>query len=187
MYVFIVAQVLSLVAGIFMLLSTHSGQDKLLKFQTFDCIANILADVLLGGWVGAVLCMGGLIRNNLELLEQRAGRRVSLWVINGAVWILSALVSIFGGSGFLIIIAEIGYTAAVLKLDGIKLQVALSIDLACWLFYDVSIRSFPMAAVDAVILMQTLVFAARQADDRNVVKIGVREESAADTDRDSNN
>ncbi len=182
---FICAQFLSLAAGIFMLISIRQKHEKALGLQSFDCIANIAADVLLSGWVGAVLCIGGLLRNNVGLIEKKTGLKINLWAVNGVVWVIAAIVSCINGFGFAVILGEIAYTFSVLRMDGFRLQVILALNLMCWLSYDISIKSFPMAAADAIVLVTTLIASSKQEDDRNIVQVAVKRPESGRNDTES--
>lgn len=150
---FILAQVFSAIGAVLLLYSTFSEtKEEMLKIQIFDASANAIADALLGGWAGVMLNIVAIFRNVTTIKKK----------INNAILIgllaFTAIISVCANkSGFLPLIAEMEYTFAVGKCDLLKSKVALAINLLLWLFYDLILRSYPIAIADLVILISTLV------------------------------
>lgn len=148
---FIAAQIFSLIAATLMILSVFSDDDRKLKLQSFDSAANVVADAILGGWTGIAVCLGGLLRNNLG----RCNIKINKTIMTVGLFLFAETICVFTDRWVLLPVCQIIYTTAVFSGRPRK-DLALAIDLAGWLSYDIFIRSYPMAVADLVVLIKVV-------------------------------
>lgn len=175
---FVIAQLFSGVAAFFMLMSLLGTRDeRFLKLQSIDCICNALADLILHGYTGLILCINSLVRNNLQLIEEWLGKKLSPFVINGIFLSLAFIVGTARGEWVWVVITSIAYTLVLKKFgnreDGaLKVDAVLALDLACWMCYDLKIHSYPMAVIDGFSLVRALFIVWAEASDEQIITVG---------------
>lgn len=156
---FLVAQIFSGIGAALLLYSTFSNtKEKMLTIQIFDSAFNAIADAILGGWAGVMLNVVSIARN----ITTTKGKMNNV-LLAGLLGITLVISLCFNKSGLLPLVASVEYTIVVSKCDLFKSKVALAVNLSLWLFYDISLRSYPIAIADAVILISTIVSIARMS------------------------
>jgi len=151
-WLFYLAQVFSLLAAVFMVLASLEGdRGRLLRMQSVDCLANLIADVLLGGFTGAVLCLGNIVRDNYGTLERKFQfAKGNGGIVDFMFFLAGFLTAIVRGGCWLMLPTSLAYSIALKYLDGIRMKAVLAIDLICWLVYDIQIKSVPVAVADII-------------------------------------
>lgn len=162
---FLIAQIFSAIGAVLLLISTFSDtKKKMLGIQIFDAASNTIADALLGGWSGVMLNIIGIVRNITTIKGDGKTNKALLSVL---VFFTIVVTVMLNPSGFLPLIAELEYTIVVSRCDLFKSKVALSLNLFLWLFYDILLRSYPVAIADSIILISSLFAIAKTSDSRN--------------------
>lgn len=162
---FLIAQIFSAIGAVLLLVSTFSDtKKKMLGIQIFDAASNTIADALLGGWSGVMLNIIGIARNITTIKGDGKTNKALLSVL---VFFTIVVTVMLNPSGFLPLIAELEYTIVVSRCDLFKSKIALSLNLFLWLFYDILLRSYPVAIADSIILISSLFAIAKTSDSRN--------------------
>lgn len=162
---FLIAQIFSAIGAVLLLISTFSDtKKKMLGIQIFDAASNTIADALLGGWSGVMLNIIGIVRNITTI---KGDGKVNKALLSVLVFFTIVVTVMLNPSGFLPLIAELEYTIVVSRCDLFKSKVALSLNLFLWLFYDILLRSYPVAVADSIILISSLFAIAKTSDSRN--------------------
>ena len=162
---FLIAQIFSAIGAVLLLISTFSDtKKKMLGIQIFDAASNTIADALLGGWSGVMLNIIGIARNITTIKGDGKTNKALLSVL---VFFTIVVTVMLNPSGFLPLIAELEYTIVVSRCDLFKSKIALSLNLFLWLFYDILLRSYPVAIADSIILISSLFAIAKTSDSRN--------------------
>ena len=162
---FLIAQIFSAIGAVLLLISTFSDtKKKMLGIQIFDAASNTIAGALLGGWSGVMLNIIGIARNITTIKGDGKTNKALLSVL---VFFTIVVTVMLNPSGFLPLIAELEYTIVVSRCDLFKSKIALSLNLFLWLFYDILLRSYPVAIADSIILISSLFAIAKTSDSRN--------------------
>ena len=162
---FLIAQIFSAIGAVLLLISTFSDtKKKMLGIQIFDAASNTIADALLGGWSGVMLNIIGIVRNITTI---KGNCKVNKALLSVLVFFTIVITVMLNPSGFLPLIAELEYTIVVSRCDLFKSKVALSLNLFLWLFYDILLRSYPVAVADSIILISSLFAIAKTSESRN--------------------
>lgn len=148
----IVGNILSFIGVVFLALSSVvSDKKRTIFYQIFDCLFAVLANIVLGGFSGAVVCLAAFIRNVLVYFGKNNPKLMIIIAV--LMTILGALVNQHGLIGWLPIIASIQYTLwlgwGFTSNKSVKL--ALAINLIIWAAYDAVILAFPALAADLII------------------------------------
>ncbi|MGT2803011.1 YgjV family protein [Streptococcus henryi] len=129
---------------------------RMLTWQITDYLFTLVANILLGGYTGAITISVSIIRNFLMIKKWD-----SLWSTLILVFLQISFGSYFnnlGLIGFLPIISSISYTLATFLTDKVKwLRWIIVENMILWSFYDWTIKAYPALIMDIVITLTTLI------------------------------
>ena len=147
----ILATTFSLIGAITMMLSgAAKSREETFKLQVTDCIAHAIANVLLGGWSGAIATTISLIRAIISIKGKM--NRATQAVLCSLMIVFGASFSHIGLIGLLPIISNVGYTiiGCSKSADFKKLKVSLAVSMLLWSVYDFAIGAYPTVAADLI-------------------------------------
>ncbi len=154
----IIGNILSFISVVFLALSTQKNdKHQIMLYQVFDCLFTALANIVLGGYSGAVVTLIGVLRNLLSYYDKMT-RSAAIW-LSVLMVVIGIAVNTHGIFGFLPIIASVQYTLYLgfcfKKASGVKL--ALAFNLAIWVIYNLAILAIPGFITDAVIFVLSVI------------------------------
>ncbi|MGT2906617.1 YgjV family protein [Streptococcus dentiloxodontae] len=153
----IVAQFFSALGALCLAYSSFAkNRENMLIWQIIDYLLTAIANILLGGYTGAMTIMVSVIRNTLIIKKQDTPLRILLLVLIqiGAGIYLNQL----GWIGFLPIISSLSYTLATFLTAKVEwLRWVIIENMLLWLIYDITIKAFPASVMDIFIIVTTLI------------------------------
>lgn len=135
--------------------SFTKNKQQMLIWQISDYIFIIIANLLLGGYTGALTISISIIRNTLIIKEKN-----SKWITICLVLIqisLGSYVNNLGLIGYLPIISSVSYTLTTFVTSKMQILRWLIIEnMLLWLVYDITIKVYPAVCMDIFISLSTL-------------------------------
>lgn len=150
-------EIFSFLAAICLAYSTFSKKkDKMIFWQIIDSLFNSISNVFLLSYSGCITNIFTLLRNYLTYKGKF--NKKCLIIIMMLLIFLGICFNNKGFIGILPIIASIEYTIFMYKTKTVnKLRIGLIINLIMWGVYDFYIKSYPMFAMDMIIIVLSLI------------------------------
>lgn len=141
---------LSSIAAILFLISLfRPSKEEMLKLQFFETGLNVVKNILLGGYSGALVQSVGVLRAYLGYKNKMCTPWMLL-IISLQVT-LGSYFNNMGAFGWLPIVASVSYTLAIWYSDSQQtLRIALIFNLALWTIYAIILKDYPAIIVDSV-------------------------------------
>ncbi|MGV3127207.1 YgjV family protein [Streptococcus orisratti] len=131
-------------------------KDRMLIWQVADYVFTMIANLLLGGYTGAISISVSIIRNLLMIKKWYSWATATLFVFLQLS--LGAYFNNIGWVGFLPIISSISYTLATFMTNKIQwLRWVIIENMLLWSFYDWTIKAYPALIMDFFIVTTTLI------------------------------
>lgn len=159
---FWIAQICSLCGAVCVAISTFGKEKKeLVRWQIADTIFNATANLLLWSFSGFVVNFVSFVRNILAYKN-----KLTRWV-TAALSIVMVIVGLYANNrgliGVIPVAASVSYTIGMHLLKTAQsMRILIAINVVIWMIYDVTIRSYPIAVMDGVILLTTALNLARR-------------------------
>lgn len=150
-------QVCSLLGAACLAISTFGKKKKdLVRWQIADTVFNAGANLFLLSFSGVVVNAVSFIRNVLAFRNRLTVRiTVGLCIVMAVIGICA---NNRGAIGLIPVAASVGYTIGMHRLKTAQsMRLLIAVNIAVWLVYDLTIRSYPIAVVDCIILGTTAV------------------------------
>lgn len=150
--------VFSFIGSIFLLCSTFSVRKrKMMKWQTFDCLSNAIANAFLGGYSGCVVNVFSMIRN--IAVWGNCESRLLTFLLTGVMAVLGLALNRNGVIGLLPVFASVMYTFVVLSpaVSTRTIKKALLVNLVLWIVYDCYVVAIPSVITSVVIACGTVI------------------------------
>ena len=153
----IIGNILSLISNIIALLSTRSkSYKKMLLIQSADTTFSTLANLVLGGYSGALISACGLIRNLYCALSTKLNKIISYTIIMITL-IISLVFTLHNWYDILPILASTSYSLIILNTkDVVKTKVGLIVNCSLWLIYGFIIYNFVGIIFKTIMIISSL-------------------------------
>ena len=134
MTVYLLAQVFSAIGALCVAISSFAkSKHKMLVWQITDYIFTAIANLLLGGYTGALTISISIIRNSL-MVKKKMTKTI------------------------LTIISSVSYSLAIAITRNLQwLRWVIIENMLLWLIYDLTIKAYPAAITDVTITLTTLI------------------------------
>ena len=151
MTIYLLAQVFSAIGALCVAISSFAkSKHKMLVWQITDYIFTAIANLLLGGYTGALTISISIIRNSLT--------KAILTILIIIQIILGSYLNQLGLIGYLPIISSVSYSLAIAITRNLQwLRWVIIENMLLWLIYDLTIQAYPAAVTDVTITLTTLV------------------------------
>lgn len=148
-----IALLLSIITSIMFIASLFKkDKSSMLKIQLLETGINIIKNILLQGYSGALVQCFGLVRNYLGYKNITSKPLFGL-IIAGQL-ILGVILNNNGAYGYLPIIASVSYTAVIMVTKHAQiLRYALVINLILWAIYQLILKDYPAIASTSLSLV----------------------------------
>ena len=139
----VLGNILSLVSNILAITSTRlKDYKKMLLVQSVDTTFSALANLILGGYSGALISICGLVRNLYCALSKKTNKIISFGII-AATFVISMEFTFKEWYDILPILASTSYGLIILNTnDIVKSKIALIINCSLWIVYGAIIYNF---------------------------------------------
>lgn len=135
--------------------SFTKNKQQMLIWQISDYIFTMIANLLLGGYTGALTISVSIIRNTL-IIKQKNTKWITLCLVLIQIS-LGSYVNNLGVIGFLPIISSVSYTLTTFLTSKMQILRWLIIEnMLLWLVYDITIKAYPAVCMDIFISLSTL-------------------------------
>ena len=138
---YLLAQVFSAIGALCVAISSFAkSKNNMLVWQITDYIFTAIANLLLGGYTGALTISISIIRNSL-MVKKKMTNLNQLGII-----------------GYLPIISSVSYSLAIAATPNLQwLRWVIIENMLLWLIYDLTIQAYPAAITDVTITLTTLI------------------------------
>lgn len=133
-------------ASISLIIGIIKSKKKVLYIQTIQYIFYSIANIILGGFSGAIANMISIIRNILCYKEKLT--KTLIWLIIIFSTILTLIFNNLGIIGLLPLFNTIIYTIFINIKDEFKFKILILTQMILWFIYDFTIKSYTSAAFD---------------------------------------
>lgn len=135
--------------------SFAKNKQQMLIWQVSDYIFTITANLLLGGYTGALTISVSIIRN-LLIIKQKNNKWITICLVLIQIT-LGSWVNNLGLIGYLPIISSVSYTLTTFLTSKMQILRWLIIEnMLLWLVYDITIKAYPAVCMDIFISLSTL-------------------------------
>ena len=157
MIVYLLAQVLSAIGALCVTISSFAkSKNNMLVWQITDYIFTAIANLLLGGYTGALTISISIIRNSLMVKKKMSKTILTILIIIQII--LGSYLTQLGLIGYLPIISSVSYSLAIAITRNLQwLRWVIIENMLLWLIYDLTIQAYPAAVTDVTITLTTLV------------------------------
>ena len=153
MTIYLLAQVFSAIGAIS---SFAKSKHKMLVWQITDYIFTAIANLLLGGYTGALTISISIIRNSLMVKKKMTKAILTILIIIQII--VGTYLNQLGLIGYLPIISSVSYSLAIAATPNLQwLRWVIIENMLLWLIYDLTIQAYPAAVTDVTITLTTLV------------------------------
>lgn len=128
---------------------------KMMVFMTANCGINVITNLLLQGWSGAVIQTVNMVRNMITAAGKMT--KVMSWVIMLIMIALGIAVNDRGICGLLPLIASAEYTLSLSSENMLLLKTTLMINMLLWSVYNFIIRNYVGGITSGFLALQALV------------------------------
>ncbi|WP_050542123.1 YgjV family protein [Streptococcus mutans] len=143
--------------GAFCLAYSSFTKEKqhMLLWQISDYIFTIIANLLLGGYTGALTISVSIVRNAL-ILKKKNTKVITICLVLIQI-ALGTYVNNLGLVGYLPIISSVSYTLTTFLTSKMQFLRWLIIEnMSLWFIYDLTINAYPAVCMDILIILSTL-------------------------------
>ena len=154
MTIYLLAQVFSAIGALCVTISSFAkSKNKMLVWQITDYIFTATANLLLGGYTGALTISISIIRNGLMVKKKMTKAILIIIQI-----IVGSYLNQLGVIGYLPIISSVSYSLAIAITRNLQwLRWVIIENMLLWLIYDLTIKAYPAAITDITITLTTLI------------------------------
>lgn len=131
------------------------GKVKMMAFMTANCGINVITNLLLRGWSGAVIQTVNMIRNMITAAGKMT--KALSWIIMIVMALLGIAVNNQGIYGLLPLIASAEYTLSLSSENMLLLKTTLMINMLLWSIYNFVIRNYVGGITSGFLAVQALV------------------------------
>ncbi|MFQ6974343.1 MAG: YgjV family protein [Streptococcus salivarius] len=158
MTIYLLAQVFSAIGALCVAISSFAkSKHKMLVWQITDYIFTAIANLLLGGYTGALTISISIIRNSLMVKKKMTKAILTILIIIQIICRNPISISL-GLIGYLPIISSVSYSLAIAITRNLQwLRWVIIENMLLWLIYDLTIQAYPAAVTDVTITLTTLV------------------------------
>lgn len=136
--------------------SFAKNKESMLTWQIADYFFTIIANILLGGFSGAISIAVSTIRNLLMIKKWDSLLTTIILVVIQVA--LGSYVNTLGIIGMLPIISSISYTVTTFLTSKVQwLRWVIIENMLLWAFYDFTIKAYPALLMDIFITLTTLI------------------------------
>ena len=154
MTVYLLAQVFSAIGALCVAISSFAkSKHKMLVWQITDYIFTAIANLLLGGYTGALTISISIIRNSLMVKKKMTKTILTILIVIQII--VGTYLNQLGLIGYLPIIS---YSLAIAITRNLQwLRWVIIENMLLWLIYDLTIQAYPAAITDVTITLTTLI------------------------------
>ena len=128
----------------------------MLAWQITDYIFTATANLLLGGYTGALTISISIIRNRLMIKKKMTKTILTILIILQII--VGSYLNQLGVIGYLPIISSVSYSLAIVITRNLQwLRWVIIENMLLWLIYDLTIKAYPAAITDITITLTTLI------------------------------
>ena len=151
MTIYLLAQVFSAIGALCVAISS-----KMLVWQITDYIFTAIANLLLGGYTGALTISISIIRNSLMVKKKMTKTILTILIVIQII--VGTYLNQLGLIGYLPIISSVSYSLAIAITRNLQwLRWVIIENMLLWLIYDLTIQAYPAAITDITITLTTLI------------------------------
>ena len=152
MTVYLLAQVFSAIGALCVAISSFAkSKNKMLVWQI-----TAIANLLLGGYTGALTISISIIRNSLMVKKKMTKTILTILIIIQII--VGTYLNQLGLIGYLPIISSVSYSLAIAATPNLQwLRWVIIENMLLWLIYDLTIQAYPAAITDITITLTTLI------------------------------
>ena len=156
MTIYLLAQVFSAIGALCVAISSFAkSKNNMLVWQITDYIFTI-ANLLLGGYTGALTISISIIRNSLMVKKKMTKAILTILIIIQII--VGSYLNQLGLIGYLPIISSVSYSLAIAITRNLQwLRCVIIENMLLWLIYDLTIQAYPAAVTDITITLTTLI------------------------------
>ena len=157
MTIYLLAQVFSAIGALCVAISSFAkSKHKMLVWQITDYIFTAIANLLLGGYTGALTISISIIRNSLMVKKKMTKAILTILIIIQII--VGSYLNQLGLIGYLPIISSVSYSLAIAITRNLQwLRWVIIENMLLWLIYDLTIQAYPAAVTDITITLTTLI------------------------------
>ena len=157
MTIYLLAQVFSAIGALCVAISSFAkSKHKMLVWQITDYIFTAIANLLLGGYTGALTISISIIRNSLMVKKRMTKTILTILIIIQII--VGTYLNQLGLIGYLPIISSVSYSLAIAATPNLQwLRWVIIENMLLWLIYDLTIQAYPAAITDITITLTTLI------------------------------
>ena len=157
MTVYLLAQVFSAIGALCVAISSFAkSKNKMLVWQITDYIFTAIANLLLGGYTGALTISISIIRNSLMVKKQMTKTILTILIVIQII--VGTYLNQLGLIGYLPIISSVSYSLAIAITPNLQwLRWVIIENMLLWLIYDLTIQAYPATVTDITITLTTLI------------------------------
>ena len=157
MTVYLLAQVFSAIGALCVAIASFAkSKHKMLVWQITDYIFTAIANLLLGGYTGALTISISIIRNSLMVKKKMTKTILTILIIIQII--VGTYLNQLGLIGYLPIISSVSYSLAIAATPNLQcLRWVIIENMLLWLIYDLTIKAYPAAITDITITLTTLI------------------------------
>ena len=157
MIIYLLAQVFSAIGALCVAISSFAkSKNKMLAWQITDYIFTATANLLLGGYTGALTISISIIRNRLMIKKKMTKTILTILIILQII--VGSYLNQLGVIGYLPIISSVSYSLAIAATPNLQwLRWVIIENMLLWLIYDLTIQAYPAAITDVTITLTTLI------------------------------
>ena len=145
---YLLAQVFSAIGALCVAISSFAkSKNNMLVWQITDYIFTAIANLLLGGYTGALTISISIIRNSLMVKKKMTKTILTILIIIQII--VGTYLNQLGIIGYLPIISSVSYSLAIAATPNLQWL--------RWLIYDLTIQAYPAAITDVTITLTTLI------------------------------
>ena len=154
MTIYLLAQVFSAIGALCVAISSFAkSKHKMLVWQITDYIFTAIANLLLGGYTGALTISISIIRNSLMVKKQMTKTILTILIVIQII--VGTYLNQLGLIGYLPIISSVSYSLAIAITPNLRWVIIENMLL--WLIYDLTIQAYPATVTDITITLTTLI------------------------------
>ena len=154
---YLLAQVFSAIGALCVAISSFAkSKNNMLIWQITDYIFTAIANLLLGGYTGALTISISIIRNSLMVKKKMTKTILTILIIIQII--VGSYLNQLGLIGYLPIISSVSYSLAIATTPNLQwLRWVIIENMLLWLIYDLTIKAYPAAITDITITLTTLI------------------------------
>lgn len=154
---YLLAQVFSAIGALCVVISSFAkSKNNMLVWQITDYIFTAIANLLLGGYTGALTISISIIRNSLMVKKKMTKTILTILIIIQII--VGTYLNQLGIIGYLPIISSVSYSLAIAATPNLQwLRWVIIENMLLWLIYDLTIQAYPAAITDVTITLTTLI------------------------------